>query len=304
MALQKRYEEFKTKIELNRESPKYKAAREKDDSITAKVKKAFRDAGYDVLPSFIQGSMATNTGIVPLDGDYDIDRGLAITHGSAPDDPVEPKKIIKALLLLHGFNNPRIKKPCVTADYTANPMHIDYPTYRVDAADQYQLAVGKENAKDENKYWDDGDPKGLIAWLTSSTNHMALWSELTAAQKSQFYRIVRYVKRWRDYKYQSESSRKKVYSIALAVMLKECFQPCEDEDGKPDDNCALKQVLGVILDQKGYFTHLGNDSYVSAQQTPSFFIPPPMLCCAELFQGGAYGAEQAIRQRCKTQLLG
>jgi hypothetical protein len=43
---------------------------------------------------------------------------------------------------------------------------------------------------------------------------------------------------------------------------------------------------------------------VSAQQTPSFFIPPPMLCCAELFQGGAYGAEQAIRQRCKTQLLG
>jgi hypothetical protein len=37
---------------------------------------------------------------------------------------------------------------------------------------------------------------------------------------------------------------------------------------------------------------------------PFFFIPPPMLCCAELFQGGAYGAEQAIRQRCKTQLLG
>jgi hypothetical protein len=46
------------------------------------------------------------------------------------------------------------------------------------------------------------------------------------------------------------------------------------------------------------------DNIVSAQQTPSFFIPPPMLCCAELFQGGAYGAEQAIRQRCKTQLLG
>jgi hypothetical protein len=52
------------------------------------------------------------------------------------------------------------------------------------------------------------------------------------------------------------------------------------------------------------FVQEGGIYYVSAQQTPSFFIPPPMLCCAELFQGGAYGAEQAIRQRCKTQLLG
>jgi putative tricarboxylic transport membrane protein len=84
-----------------------------------------------------------------------------------------------------------------------------------------------------------------------------------------------------------------------AILLRTPGTPagaCTALDGYP---MAQKGEAGKAL---GYAT-MGS-TFVSAQQTPSFFIPPPMLCCAELFQGGAYGAEQAIRQRCKTQLLG
>jgi hypothetical protein len=290
MPLQDRYREFHDNIKLTRESDKYKAAREKDATITPKVEAAFKDKGYEVLPNFIQGSMATHTGIVPLDGDYDIDRGLAITHDSAPDDPVEPKKIIKGVLSDHGFSNPRIKKPCVTADYKADPMHIDYPTYRVDAGSNYQLAIGKENANDENKCWDSADPKGLNDWITASTNHQQALIPLSQAQKQQFYRLVRYLKRWRDYKYTSASARDKVYSIALTVMAKESFCPCEDDDGKPDDNLALKKTLDVILEQKGYFQSLGGDKY-------SIVVYLPVTPNRDIFDGRGDQVGTTLRNR-------
>lgn len=262
MALQNRYQEFHDAIKLTRESEQYKKAKEKDDLITPKVETAFKDNGYTVKPNILQGSMATATGIIPLDGDYDIDRGLVIDSDGAPSDPLEPKKIIKDVLKDHGFSDPRIKKPCVTADYKKDPMHIDYPTYKLTGT-AYELAVGKEHAKQENKKWDHSDPKGLISWITSSSNHRTGVS-LTQDQKQQFYRLVRYVKRWRDFKYEAESSRKKVFSIALTVMLKEAFDPVEN-----DDNEALLNALNVILDQKTYFIHTGSDTYSIAVELPT-----------------------------------
>lgn len=133
MPLQDRYREFHETIKLSRKSDRYRIAREKDDAISTKIEAAFKAAEYEMLPSFIQGSMAVHTGIVPLDGDYDVDRGLVITRDTAPDDPVEPKKIIKQVLSLHGFKSPRIRKPCVTADYASAPIHVDYPVYRMNS---------------------------------------------------------------------------------------------------------------------------------------------------------------------------
>lgn len=92
--LQTKYINFKDNIALTRECDHYKKAREKDDVIKEKVSEAFRDEGYEVHSTFLQGSLATHTGIIPLDGDYDIDRGIAITKASAPDNPLEPKKLL------------------------------------------------------------------------------------------------------------------------------------------------------------------------------------------------------------------
>lgn len=270
MSLQTQYKKFADAIALTRESEKYKEAREKDDLITPKVEKAFREENYEVHSNFLQGSLATHTGVIPLDGDYDIDRAIAITQESSPDNPVEPKKIVKQVLLDHGFNEPKIKKPCVTADYKNKPIHIDYPIYRVDTFDSYQLAIGKENSDENNRSWDDADPNGLVSWIKSDTNHQSCLGEaLSKEEKRQFYRLVRYIKRWRDKRYGQESERKKVFSIALTVMFKESFKPNIDSDtGKADDHESLKDTLDVILNQSSYFSSAGNEKYHISVRLP------------------------------------
>lgn len=262
MSLQTQYNKFAEKIALTRESEKYKEVREKDDLITPKIEKAFKEAGYEVEPNFLYGSFSTNTGTIPLfESDYDADRALVITKDSSPDDAVEPKKIAKQVLFEHGFKNPKIKKPCITANYESKPYHIDYTVYRLDSSGNYELAIGKENSNSENRYWADADPKGLIAWITSNTNHQSIFNELTPEEKRQFYRLVRYIKRWRDFKFSSESQRKKVFSIALTVMFKESFKPNFTDEGKANDHSALKDTLDVILNDKNYFIYDGIDKY-------------------------------------------
>lgn len=262
MSLQSRYNEFKNKIALTRESEKYKVAREKDDLITSKVEKEFRDEGYEVDSNFMQGSLAVDTGIIPLDGDYDIDRAIVITKGSSPDNPVEAKKVVKRVLTNHGFKQQRIKIPCVTADYQNNDFHIDLVIYRKNLWGNYQLAVGKEHSDEYNRSWNDAEPRDLIDWIKSRDNPFALLFDLTQAEKSQFYRLVRYIKRWRDFKYTSETERKKVYSIALTIMFKESFKPCVNDDtGLADDHTALKNTLTEILNEKNYFQYQGDEKY-------------------------------------------
>ena len=262
MSLQSQYKKFADTIALTRESDKYKEARKKDDLITPKVENALKEEGYEIQPNFLQGSLATSTGVIPLDGDYDIDRALAITESSSPDNPLNPKKIVKKVLSEHGFKDPLIKRPCVTADYQSKPLHIDYPIYRINEFKNYQLAVGKENSDKDKRIWDDSDPKGLVNWITSNNNiQSSEGEELSIEQKSQFYRIVRYIKRWRDNKYDSEEQRKKVFSIALTVMFKESFTPNIDDDGRADDHAALKGTLETILDRQNYFLDEGDRKY-------------------------------------------
>ncbi len=272
MSLQAQYIKFKKNIALTRESIEYKDAREKDDQITPKIEQAFKDKGYEVHSNFLQGSLATHTGVIPLDGDYDIDRAIAITSGSSPSNPVEPKRIVKSVLSNHGFKDLDIKKPCVTADYKSKPLHIDFPIYRITIFDDYELAIGRENSNEDNRLWDDSDPKGLVGWITSNKNHQVFWNTLSSEEKHQFYRLVRYIKRWRDFKYTSEEQRKKVFSIALTVMFKESFKPNVDDNGKADDHQALKDTLETLLEENRYFFYDGNDEYsirVNLPKTPN-----------------------------------
>jgi len=243
VSLQKQYVKFHNTIKLSRESEAYRDAREKDDSIYKKIKDAFKDEGYEIIRSKILGSMGVHTGIEPLDEDHDIDRGVFITKESSPDNPVDIKKVVKKVLTDHGFKESKIKKPCVTADYKSKPIHIDYVVFREDFNRDVELAVGKEHSNEDNRKWDSSDPEGLSDWLT--------WKDeqKTSAQREQYYRLVRYLKRWRDHKYSSnKSDRKKVYSIGLAIMLRESMKFSIDTSGVADDNQALIDTITNILD--------------------------------------------------------
>ena len=246
MGIQIHFDKFHNKIKLGREDDAYRKARERDDSIMGEVRTAFREAGYPVVADFIQGSLKTNTGIVPKTGDYDIDRAVVIDDGDAPENPLDPKIETLKVLEDRGFKNARIKMPCVTADYASENVHIDFIIYKR-LGERYYLAVGKKNSDEDHREWSGADPLGLIDWINDHSNYGHDADE----KGTQFRRLVRYVKRWRDVQF-SEGVAAKVFSIGLTVMVKQQFKPSFSTEGAKQDLTALHATVAAILGA-GYF---------------------------------------------------
>ena len=242
MSIQTHFDKFHDKIKLGRGDDAYKKARERDDSIKDEVKSAFSTAGYPIVSDFIQGSLKTHTGIVPTSGDYDIDRALVIEDDTAPENPVVPKKKVLDVLRDRNFKNPEIKKPCVTADYASDAVHIDFIVYKR-SRERYYLAVGKENSDENNREWSAADPHGLIDWINDNSPY---GGDDAKEAIEQFRRLVRYLKRWRDVQF-SETVRSKVYSIGLTVMTKERFVRSFSTEGARQDLPALRKTVAAIL---------------------------------------------------------
>ena len=255
MGIQVHFNKFHDKIKLGREDDAYKKARERDDSIKKAVAVAFAEEGYPVVNDFIQGSLKTHTGVLPISGDYDIDRALVLEDKEAPENPVTPKKKALDVLKDRGFKNAKIKKPCVTADYASDNVHIDFIIYKR-AGSQYYLAIGKENSDENNREWSSADPHGLTDWINSSSNNVG--GDASAVQ-NQFRRLVRYLKRWRDIQF-SETVAAKVYSIGLTVMLKEQLRCSFSTEGARQDLQALRKTVEAILGA-GYFTEVKSGRY-------------------------------------------
>ena len=255
MGIQAHFDKFHDKIKLGRKDDAYKKARDRDDSIKADVKTAFNEEGYPVVADFIQGSLKTHTGIVPISGDYDIDRSLVIDEEEAPGNPVTPKKKALDVLENRGFKNAKIKKPCVTADYARDNVHIDFIIYKR-SGDQHYLAVGKKNSDEYNREWSAADPHGLTDWINDDSRYGGDDSKAILAQ---FRRLVRYLKRWRDVQFR-ETMAKKVFSIGLTVMVKEQLQWSFSTEGARQDLQALSETVGMILDA-GYFTEEETGQY-------------------------------------------
>ena len=255
MGIQTHFDKFHDKIKLGREDDAYRKARERDDRIKAEVKTAFSKADYPVVADFIQGSLKTHTGIRPISGDYDIDRALVIDDEKAPENPVTPKKKALDVLEDRGFKNAKIKKPCVTADYASDNVHIDFIVYKR-SGEQHYLAVGKKNSDKDNREWSIADPLGLIDWI----NDAGKYDEDDAKDVSaQFRRLVRYLKRWRDVQF-SETVAAKVFSIGVTVMVKREFKPRFSTEGAREDLAALRATVEAILNA-GYFIKEEVDRY-------------------------------------------
>ena len=247
MGIQTHFDKFHDKIKLGRKDNAYKKARERDDSIKKEVVSAFASAGYPVVDDFIQGSLKTNTGIVPISGDHDVDRALVIEHETAPENPVVPKKKTLDVLEGRGFKNAKIKKPCVTADYASDNVHIDFIIYKR-WGDQHYLAVGKENSDENNREWSAADPHGLTDWINDDSGY---WEADAKDVLAQFRRLVRYLKRWRDVQF-SETVAAKIFSIGLTVMVKESLVSSFSTEGARQDLLALRKTVEAIL-AAGYF---------------------------------------------------
>ncbi|MFF0828706.1 nucleotidyltransferase [Brevibacillus sp. NPDC003359] len=195
-----------------------KVLREKREIIEKRIKENLPEEAksYEV---FNQGSYAMNTGIQPLDGDYDIDMGLFFDMSTEDATPIEAKQWVYDAVKDH-TDDVTFKTPCITVKYTAG-YHVDITVYSVSNSDgKLYLAKGRKNSKEENKKWDESNPRDLVSTINGHFTD--------ADDRKQFRRVVRYLKRWKDVHFSSVNG--KPTGIALTSCVYHWLSVQKDTD--------------------------------------------------------------------------
>lgn len=238
-AVQSQFETFHSAICFDEEDQKA-TLREKRDTIV----KALRDKlGADVpaFTNFNQGSYSMHTGVVPLDGNFDIDVGLIFDcDQSKYPDPVALKKKVRDAADTN-FRTVLIRRPCVTVNYVSGgktAYHVDLAIYTRDASGTLYLAKGKENSADEHRLWEPSDPKELTKRVCGAFDN--------SEKLAQYRRCIRYLKRWRQWQFSGSGAP---LSIALTVAALHWFKPNFGTSGKPADLMAMLNWVEVMLSQ-------------------------------------------------------
>lgn len=237
-AVQKQFEDFHKAICFDEDDEKA-TLREKRDTII----KALRDNLGDDVPTFTnfnQGSYSMHTGVVPLDGNFDIDVGLIFdcNQDKFPDPVVLKKKVRDAVNT--NFRTVVIRRPCVTVNYISSgktAYHIDLAVYSQDASGTLYLAKGKENSAEEHRIWEVSDPKGLTNLVCGAFED--------SEELAQYRRCIRYLKRWRQWQF---SGPRAPLSIGLTVAALKWFKPNFSTSGKPVDLLAMLDWVQAMLD--------------------------------------------------------
>jgi hypothetical protein len=252
--VQKQFEGFNGKIRLGR-FDENQTLRDKRDAVRDRLDEKLPDIfkKYDEqCPSYYyrnQGSYKMDTGVVPLDGDFDIDQGIyfAVSSDTYPDPVVLKQRVHEAL---DGHTKDvRIRRPCVTVQYQrgGEPVyHVDIAVYSDEdenADSKSRLAVGRENSADENRQWEVSNPQALIDTILG---------RFKGNDRKQFRRIVRYFKRWKDQNFSSDGNAAPL-GIGLTVATYDDLNPAYSDPtaGTPDDLLAMRNLVRAIL---GKFT--------------------------------------------------
>ena len=248
--LQKQFEKFHKNIRLSNDDEKAKLQEKRKILVKDLEDGLKRDAEKnDTTPlrfdHFNQGSYAMHTGTKPLKNDYDIDVGLIFDNTQDDfDNPVALKKKIKNALN-STFRTVDIRRPCVTVTYFKDgepDYHVDLAVYvKIEGEDYYEIAMGKEHSAEENQEWQESDPKGLIKEINERHS---------GDDRSQFKRIIRYLKRWRDKQFNNGGAP---ISIALSCSAYHWFEPAS-YGGELNDLRALHNLVDEMLDNFDIFS--------------------------------------------------
>lgn len=237
-AVQKNFEDFHSKIKLD-ENDEKATLREKRDALLSVLRKNLAD-DVPIFEEFHQGSYSMHTGVVPLDGNYDIDVGLIFDcKKDKYPDPVALKKKICDALDTHG-RSVNIRRPCVTVNYMRGDeiaYHVDLAVYVKRDDGLIDLAKGKENSDASKRVWEVSDPKKLTEVIcTAFTDTYDL---------AQYRRCIRYLKRWRQVQFSFGAP----LSIALTLAAEKWFKPYFEMSGKAGDLQAMLNWVNAILNQ-------------------------------------------------------
>ena len=237
-AVQKQFDEFHSNIKLDEDDEKARL-REKRETLVRALK---ANLGEDV-PSFEyfnQGSYSMHTGVVPLDGNYDIDVGIIFNcKREKYADPVTLKKKVRDALNSYG-RTVNIRRPCVTVNYMRGgevDYHVDLAVYVERDDGLLDLAKGKENSDPRKRVWEVSNPKQLTSLICSVFTD--------ADERHQYRRCIRYLKRWRNVQFSSGAP----LSIALTVAAMLWFKPYAETSGKPCDLLAMLDWVKAMCAQ-------------------------------------------------------
>lgn len=253
--IQKHFINFHSTIKLDN-FKENKELREKKKIVVDKVrdgiKKQFTDKeeATPTFDDFNQGSYAMSTGVQAIKGDdYDIDVGLSFNLAKKDySDPTEVKKWVYKALEGH-TNDIEIKRPCVRVSYEKNgskEYHIDLAIYSDSECNddgKMYLAKGYLGSNDENKIWEASNPKELIRLVQEHFDD--------TKDRDQFRRCIRYLKRWKDFKFPVKGDGKPT-GIALTISALQWFQPEKEIDlfsnhRTDDDLKALTKFVSSMI---------------------------------------------------------
>ncbi|MBS7690739.1 nucleotidyltransferase [Pseudomonas lalucatii] len=236
-AVQKHFEDFHSNIKLDEDDEKATLRKKRETLLQALREKI----GDDVpsFESFNQGSYSMHTGVVPVDGNYDIDVGLIFDcKQDQYPDPVELKKKVRDALDSNG-RTVEIRRPCVTINYMRDgkpEYHVDLAVYAKRDDGLLDLAKGKENSGEEHRVWEASDPKMLTEIVRTAFKD--------TDELAQYRRCIRYLKRWRHVQFRNGGAP---LSIALTVAAQQWFTPRFETSGKPTDILAMLDWVKTML---------------------------------------------------------
>ena len=203
--------------------------RDKRDLIVGNLKDGLRKLFPINTPTFKffnQGSYDLATGVQPLSGqDYDIDVGVIFNFSRKTYKPVQVKEwVYKALNT--GSRTVEIKRPCVRIQYQLNGakwFHVDLAIYSTDkdylGNEVNHIAKGFIGSSEDKKIWEISEPFRLKELLKSKIAN--------SSDREQFRRIIRYLKRWKDYNSSSTVAGRPT-GIALTACCYNLFTPQKD----------------------------------------------------------------------------
>ncbi len=269
--LQKEFEQLDTYIKIDSETGELISKREKlksdiEDCFPENCEKLGIDITKSNLRFIHQGSYKIGT-TIKTNGSVDLDYAVIMPLDvDAYDDPRPIKKAIKDSLFIKSIRLPEIKEPCVTVAYHSNGkeyMHIDFPVY-AEWNGHLFLARGKEYSN--NYSWELADPEGLNDYFLSEFRGRA-----------QLKRIVRYIKRWKQYKYESSSDSHEVPpSVGLTILACQNYQEFT-QDGD-DDLLSLYYTMKAIADK--FIVFKDNNGTITSASIDCFL---PVLPHSDIF---------------------
>lgn len=256
--LQTQFNKFHETIKIDFEGNK--PLREKRDMILAELRAGLKKQYPTNTPTFkdfVQGSYDLATGVEPLQGeDYDIDVGLDFNLTTDQVKPVDLKEIIYNILNSVAKRTVVIKRPCVRVQYhNAGEVayHIDLAIYTHGKDywgkmnDTLYIAKGYSGSAADRKIWEISEPYQLKELIKSKISDNS--------DREQFRRVIRYLKRWKDYNFSSTGTERPT-GIALTAFCYNLFTIEKDRLYNPstgtyyykyNDLRALSKVVNGII---------------------------------------------------------